>query len=256
MKMVLINVGLSGIGRGIIFPDRSFVFIPIHAKGWTCKRLPRYKDLPMTDYTFSRNASHPDYEEASLADIVPRLAKLRAHDDPDFKHLTYGHAKRGFGYEPLLGSLLRDDILLLYATLDYRHILGVKRDRSVNPNWGAYIVGAFLIDDVYTDREFTHLPSRRQERFRDNQHYYCHQGAHMWIAGQENEFGLFRKGVPLSSSTSSLRCLPLLRKHFATSGGKRAGSAGWYRAAFVCDNNAKRVWNTIAKGGQVPTPVG
>lgn len=256
MKLVLVNVGISGGYRGFIFTDRSFVFVPLDSKSGWCELMPVYEELWVKDFTFSKYAKSPKFRNSSIADLIPSLRGRRSHNDPDFKHLTYGHVKRGFGYETLLKSLSEDDILLHYATLDYYHLETESRDKSINPNWGAYIVGAFSVDNVYTLDEFQNLPLRKQQRFKHNPHYYCNNPADLWVSGKRKEYGLFRRAVPLSSSHSSMECLPLLSENFVSVTGKPAGSAGWYRAALKCEVEAKTIFDKIAIMGDVPLIAG
>ncbi len=252
MKLVLINVGISRGYRGVIFPDRSFVFVPLNSKSGWCKKMPLYEDLRVVDYTSSKHLAKPFLSDSSLADLLPRLRGKRAHNDPDFEHMTYGHKKRGFGYEPLLLSLDEGDILLCLATLDYYPIEDVRQEKIINPNWGAYIVGALVVDAVYTQEKFFALSVRKQQRFKHNPHYYCDDPADIWVAGKQGEYGLFRKAVPLSLPDSSLECQSLLSENFTSMMGKKAGSAGWYRAALVCKSRTKRVWSRICTLGEVP----
>lgn len=250
MKLVLLNVGISGGHRGVIFPDRSFVFVPLDNKTWVCKSMPRFEDLQMSDYTYSK--FQDGFGEITLADLLPSLRGKQAHNDPDFVNRTYGHAKRGYGYERLIRSLTKDDVLLFYATLDFTGIDGEKRDRSINPNWGTYIVGAFNFSLLYENDEFEELSRKKQLWFKNNPHYYCKKGAFLWVAGKKNGYGLFRKAVPLSSPRNSTTCLPILSGNFTSVSGKTAGSAGWYRAAFECKKNPEKLWRTISQQGQVP----
>ena len=118
MKLVFINIGISGGHRGVIFADRTFVYVPLDNKTWNCEAQPYYEDLHTDMFTRST------YQHGcnTLADLLPSLKGKQAHCDPDFRNMTYGHAKRGWGYEKLLRSLTSEDILLFYATLDYRKI--------------------------------------------------------------------------------------------------------------------------------------
>lgn len=242
MKLVLVNVGISGGCRGVIFPDRSFVFVPLNNESWRCRSMPYFEDLLVRDFTHSKYLGRLG---KSLADIIPSLSGIQVHNDPDFKDRTYGHAKRGFGYEKLIRSLRNEDILLFYATLDFRMIENEHRDSSINPKWGVYIVGAFDIESIYESDEFEDLSSKQQMRFKNNPHYYCETGAHLWIAGKRRGSGLFQKAIPLSSPRESTTCLPFLRKSFMSAGGKPAGSAGWYRAAFECNRRSEETWAII-----------
>ncbi len=249
MKLVMIDVGLGGGMRGLVFPDMSFVFFPIPAAGWDCRRLQTYAELRMRDYTHSKYANLWEFRNAHLSDLIPELADMKAHNDPDFKYRTYGHVKRGYGYEPLLESLQHGDILLFLATLDYRSIDKSLRSPQVNPEWGGYIVGAFEIERWFTREGFEHAPDEDRARFRSNPHSYCKSPADLWIAGKEDTLGLFRKAVPLSSPREGQQCLPLLSENFRTWSGKRAGRGAWYRHAVACKKHASRVWNEIRTQG-------
>jgi len=246
MKLAILNVGLSGEdGRGPVFPDSSFIFIPIRAKGWRCKALPRFQDLPIEDYTSSKYLARLGLKGKSMKDLVPHLARLKVHDDPSFVHFTYGHVKRGYGCEQILRSLQEDDILLFLATLDYMVVPQVVRDPRLNSTWGAYIVGAFLVEAVYDSNEFDEASKSEQRRFKDNPHYFCEVGADLWIAGKRGRLGLFPRAVPLSSPDDSHTCLDLLSSNFVTWRGRRAGSPGWFRHTLHCSKGAENVWQTI-----------
>ena len=245
----MINVGLSRGIRGLVFPDRSFVFFPLHAYGWNCKRLPTYSELWLRDYTHSKYASLPKLKNAHLSDLIPELTDVPVHNDPDFEHLTYGHVPRGFGYEGLLESLERGDILLFLATLDYRAMGKSRRSPKINPKWGAYVVGAFRIEKWFTEETFKLAPAKDRARFKWNPHLYCRSPAYLWIAGMENTLGLFEKAVPMSSPRESERCLPLLSDSFQSWSGKKAGRDGWYRHAVVCKKGAAKVWTEIMHQG-------
>ncbi len=164
MRLVLINVGISGGHRGKIFPDKRFVFVPLDSKSGKCEYMPLYDDLRVREFTYTKFTKASSLGNSTLSDIIPALRGKRSHNDPDFKHTTYGHVRRGWGYETLLKSLSDGDILLHYSTLDYYPIESEPKHKSINPDWGAYIVGAFVIDRVYTLDEFYELPARKQQR--------------------------------------------------------------------------------------------
>jgi hypothetical protein len=226
------------------------VFIPIPAVGWDCPQLPNYDDLKVNEYSSSPYLSALGMKGQTLLNFVPHLEGLYVHDDPSFHHFTYGHVKRGFGCEQILRSLEEDDVLLFLATLDYAKVSGVKRNSRINPDWGAYFVGAFTIEGVYETRDLKGS-SRLQKRFKENPHLVCDTNTLLWIAGKDDSLGLFPKAVPLSISSNSHECVDLLSDNFVSWTGKSAGTHGWYRHTYRCTRGAKKVMRTIIELSEI-----
>lgn len=244
MKLMIMNAGISKGFRGVIFPDRSFVFVPLYARNWDCNRLPIYDDLDISDYSYSECLSAAGLEDASLAELLPDLQGVPVHNDPDFNEFVYGHVKRGFGYETLLETLDEGDILLFLATLDYRPIPNEKPDRTINKSWGGYLIGAFEMQRSPLSHADL-VNANLEHRVSSNSHYYCKRYPYLWIIGKQNRIGLFKKAVPLSKPNVSKIPTDFLPNYFKTAGGKAAGAHGWYRHALICKRRTEAAWREI-----------
>ena len=122
MSGILINVGSSSSnpnGRGRIFRDFTFEYLPIPESRKTRDHVFTYQDLGFAHVKF------PD---------------LPAHLDPEFETFTYGHVTRGFGDIRNLLKLSDSDILFFYATLQKAS------------DWSTYIIGYFRNLKVYDCR--------------------------------------------------------------------------------------------------------
>ncbi len=98
-RSVLINVGSNATypnGRGRIFHDQSFEYVPIPEGEKVRQQVPTYRDIGFNEIQY------PD---------------LPVHLDPDFTNFTFSFINRGFG------SL---EALLKLSTKDYQIILITK----------------------------------------------------------------------------------------------------------------------------------
>ncbi|MFW9996497.1 MAG: hypothetical protein ACFFD4_30920 [Candidatus Odinarchaeota archaeon] len=233
-QIVLINIASNtyNVGRGPIFHDGSFKYVPI----------PEKTDIEGIEFRF------PTYAELELDHYIDSdFRNDRVHIDPDFQNMTYGHAQRRHGYEKILKNLEKGDILAFYATLDYKD---VKKPRYewIDSKWGTYIIGAFVFSAIYTQEEFLVQSYRKRQQFQCNPHFLRKEyGASLWITGSENSPGLFDIAFPLHDTLNRETGSGFLKKHFTTSGGKEAGVKGYYRHAMVCKKNARNVWDKIMK---------
>lgn len=232
-RLALVNIGGNdserSCGRGPIFFDGTFKYIPIPEKEEKLKdvtfRFPKYSDLGIENY------------------VKDEFKRSYVHIDPNFHEMTYGHAKRGFGYETILKNLNRGDILAFYATLDYFDKEKRPKYDWINKTWGTYIIGAFTISGVYSQKNFLKLPYEQRSQFVSNPHFLRkNHGAYFWIAGHRNSPGLFDIAFPLDDEGN--RPNDFLKKYFTTSGGNEPSETGYYRSAFICEKN---VWKQIER---------
>ena len=234
-KIALINIGANETitGRGPIFEDGSFKYIPI-SEGFnnedidTNFRFPKYSDLEWIDNYIDED----DY----------------VHHDPNFNDKTYGHKKRGYGCEKILQSLIPVDILGFYATLDF---VGNEKKKVdwIHSDWGTYIIGCFEIKGVYTQDEFLDLPYSDRIQFIDNPHFLRQDhGADLWIADRKNRYGLLDKCFPLQDQIDNQIGNEFLRSNFTTSAGDPEGSLNFYRRSMNCDSNTEKIFDRILKG--------
>ena len=229
-RIALFNIGANStnIGRGPIFSDGTFKFIPIPEGGKRSKNPYSYNSLGLSQY------------------VSDELMDFPVHYDPHFPTATYGHVSRGYGYEKILERLEKNDILAFYATLDYKDVK--KPDFEwIDGKWGTYIIGAYFIKKIYTNEEFLESTKEQRSVFQHNPHYFRKSKvkADYWIEGFKKTSKLFKKAFPLHSQLNRERGNEFIRKHFLTSGGKPVGSHGFYRAAGICNNNAEDVWQEI-----------
>ncbi|MHA1222388.1 MAG: hypothetical protein ACTSP3_03800 [Candidatus Heimdallarchaeaceae archaeon] len=231
MKIALINVG-GNKGtpcQGPIFEDGKFIFIPIPESG-----------------SIEEKKKFPTYESLKLNKYIPeKYHGAFAHYDPHFPSLTYGHIKRGFGYEKILKSLNKGDVLSFYSTLKYKGN-GKPAYDWINEDWGTYMIGAYLIDYILTDKSFKNLSKSKQKDFENNPHYLRKKRvADYWIRGTKRSPGLFNKAFPLHDNQNKNRGNEFLKENFTTSSGKKASGEGYYRHAFICTKRAEEIWGRI-----------
>jgi len=232
-RIALINIGSNDqentVGRGPIFSDGTFKYIPI----------PEDSDIKNIDFRF------PNYTDLGIESYIDNeFRDLFVHNDPDFINMTYGHVQRGFGYEKILKQLEFSDILAFYSTLKYNNINSESRRKWINKDWGTYIIGAFSINGVYTQKEFVQLPFSIRKRFMNNPHYLRKEPkADLWIAGHQNKLGLFKIAFPLDTTEN----LPneFLSNNFQTSAKNKPPEKGYYRTAFKSKSNASELIRTI-----------
>ena len=206
MIAVLVHVGQTPKvcgGRCPIFADGTFKFVPIAV------RQPR----PRQD---------PSFRELGLADFVPaELHDYPAFRSPEFDTNTYSHIPRpgeGKVYERLRKE---KGFLFFFSTLYYWD------ESPPNYEWvsktkGAYIIGYFRVEGIYTDEELESSTSL-QARFRDNGQFERRRTPgkrYLWISGFQAEGGLLRKAVPLTEPTDPSKWNEFARRNLFTTGGK------------------------------------
>ena len=188
-RAIAINVGantnLPGI-RGPVFPDGRFEYLPIPEREPTNEPVPTYADLD-THLTL---------------DVPERFFDLSVHLDPSFagypfcSTYTYGdeHAVKAGP----LSRLEPGDLLLFYATLDYHGDPSAAVEWVV-PDWGAYLIGEFRVQQVVTGEEYETLPPDERDRFATNAHVSRDPfDAKVLVAGDERS-RLYDRAIPLST---------------------------------------------------------
>lgn len=186
---VAANTQLPGF-RGPIHPDGRFEYVPIPEREPTAEPVPTYGDLPLG------------------IDVPPDLRDHRVHLDPEFEGVhgatasTYGD-EHGVKAGPL-SRLDPGDFLLFYATLSL-HGDPEAAAPWVLPDWGAYLIGAFRVAEVWTGEAFDALPADHpaRERLASNAHLRRERpDAKVLVRGDERS-RLFDRAVPLSTGTGS-----------------------------------------------------
>ncbi len=214
---VAANTTLPGF-RAPIYPDGSFVYVPIPEREPTDDPVPTYADLGLP--------------VAIPADLHDR----RVHHDPTFAGLygaetyTYGD-EHGVKAGPL-SELSAGDYVFFYATLSTagRGELGVREEAAPAdwqaPEWGAYLIGGFrLAVDPATGERYPDLPPEERRRYRENAHLRrATPDARVLLAGDPEESRLYDRAVPLSSRTAGADPNPLVTDHSADS-----GKGPWWR---------------------------
>lgn len=211
---VLLNVGSSGSnpnGRGRIFEDFSFEYLPIPETEETIEKVPIYRELGFLDVKF------PD---------------LPVHFDPEFEAFSYGHVKRGFGDIECLLKLKRNDMLFFYATL------------QKGEKWYPYVIGYFMSLEVHDCRKLAReqILSFKSKGFANNAHLKrIDTHVDFLIKGGEGS-KLLKKAFPLSENDNPLK----LRKHLGniilTATGKMIESGKpWFRWTLWCEKSNELV---------------
>lgn len=212
MFCVLINVGSSSRnpnGRGRIFRDYSFEFVPIPEMGKASEKVPTYRDIGFSHVKF------PD---------------LPVHLDPEFQNFTYGHVRRGFGDIENLLRLKRDDCLFFFATLQKEN------------GWAPYIIGYFKNLDVHDCRN---LSSEDMFDFKSKGFENC---AHLKRIDPHVDFlvkggggsKILRRAFPLAEEKHHLTLAKSLEDIVLTSTGKKIKpGTPWFRWTLTCNNCAK-----------------
>lgn len=209
MVGVLLNVGSNSTkpnGRGRIFEDYTFEYLPIPETKKTAQRVPTYRELGFP------NVKHPD---------------LFVHLDPGFETFTYGHVKRGFGDIEALLCLEENDVLFFYATLQ-------KMDE-----WAPYIIGYFRDLKVHDCRGLSKSEtlSLKSQGLGDNAHLRrLDPSVDLLIQGGKNS-KLMRRAFPLAEENDPLSLRKSLGNIIRTVTGRKIGSGKpWFRWTLVCED--------------------
>lgn len=185
MRAIAINIGANTNApgfRGPVYPDGSFEYVPIPESEPTRVRVPTYDELEL------------DLE-------IPAAVRDRpVHLDPEFseypccERCTYGD-DYGVKAGPI-STLVEGDFLLFYATLS---MVGEPHP-SQPPEWGAYLIGEFRVQQVVTGEEYEALSESEQRPFRNNAHVKRENfDARVLVLGDPKQSSLFATAVPLSS---------------------------------------------------------
>ena len=203
------NVGSNSTnpnGRGRIFEDYTFEYLPIPETKRTRKRVLTYRELGFT------NVKQPD---------------MFVHMDPGFETFTYGHVRRGFGDIEVLLRLKENDVLFFYGTL------------QKTEGWSPYIIGYFKDLKVYdcrgvSKKEILYLKFRG---FTDNAHLKrLDPSVDLLIKGGERS-ELLRKAFPLAEESNHLSLRKSLRDIIRTVSGKKIRSGTpWFRWTLICED--------------------
>lgn len=206
---ILINVGSSSAnlnGRGRIFEDFTFEYLPIPESEKTREKVPTYRELGFS------HAKFPD---------------LPVHLDPEFKTFTYGHVKRGFGDLRCLLQLKKSDVLFFYATL------------QKEAQWSTYIIGYFRNIQVYDCRKLSTkmVLKFKFKGFVNNAHLKrVDPSVDLLIKGGRGS-KLSNKAFPLAEKNDPLTLQEPLSKTILTATGKQVvPGSPWFRWTLTCSN--------------------
>lgn len=212
MFCILINVESSASnpnGRGRVFDDGTFEYLPIQETKETMEKVPTYRELGFSHVRF------PD---------------IPVHLDPEFKTFTYGHVERGFGDTKCIKELKVGDLLAFYATLQH------------GSQWSPFIIGYFTIEQVKDCRELSidAISALKSEGFQNNAHLKrLDPNADFLIKGDKSS-KLLNRAFPLAEGRSPLEMRNSLQDLIHTSTGKRIESGRpWYRWTLVCKDASK-----------------
>ncbi|MEZ3116952.1 hypothetical protein RYH80_13640 [Halobaculum sp. MBLA0147] len=248
---VAANTSLPGF-RGPIYPDGSFVYVPIPEREPTDGDVPTYGELGVLDEL-------PFAVDESLSD-------RRVHVDPEFAgHLgrdryTYGD-EHGVKAGPL-STLEPGDWLLFYATLSTVDPGGLDADGGRSdgadeerdggdtdgddpdewhgervdwrpPEWGAYLIGEFRVREVVTGEEYAGADSETHAWTATNAHVQRETvDAAVFVRGGERS-RLFDRAVPLSVPSGGSEANALVTDLSADS-----GRGPWWRRPLRYDETA------------------
>lgn len=204
---VLLNIGSNSTnpnGRGRIFEDYTFEYLPIPEYLTTRQKVPTYREL--------------GFEHVKCPD-------LRVHLDPVFETFTYGHVRRGFGDVGTLLKLKEDDVLFFYATLQKKE------------EWSVYIIGYFKNPGVYDCRRLSKagMLNFRSKGFADNAHLKrLEPSVDILIKGGKRS-ALLKRAFPLAEENAPLSLRKPLMHILCTTTGKNIGlGIPWFRWTLVC----------------------
>lgn len=209
------NTSLPGF-RGPIYPDRSFVYVPIPERKPTrpAVTVPTYRDLNLP------------------IDIPEQILDTRVHLDPEFieypfsEYYTYGD-EHGVKAGPI-AELSTGDYLLFYATLSRVDPISNMRVAS---EWGAFIIGLFkLQQEPVTD---CHQLDFEGTVFQNNAHVKRKDvDARVLVAGEPDESGLLDKAIALSDASAGSNPNEIVTELSADS-----GKGPWWRRPLRFDDN-------------------
>lgn len=213
------NTGAPGF-RGPVRPDGTFEYVPIPESEPTRERVPTYGDLDLA------------------TDIPEDVRGTPVHLDPEFpeyptcRRYTYGD-EHGVKAAPL-SDLERGDVLFFYATLDPGTTSSTGRPGWQAPDWGAYLIGHFVIERVVTGEEYRTLPAEGRSAFANNAHVKREVfDARVLVQGDPDGSELYDRALPLSgrrAGTSPNRLVTELSSD--------SGKGPWWRRPLRFDGSA------------------
>ncbi|WP_284012994.1 hypothetical protein [Halobaculum litoreum] len=215
---VAANTNLPG-RRGPVYPDASFVYVPIPEREPTTEPVATYADLDLAAYV-------PD-------DAVD----LPVHLDPEFggvlgrEAYTYGDP-HGVKAGPL-SRLEPGDSLLFYATLT---VAGDDGDRAdwLPPDWGSFLIGEFRVAEVLTGDDYRDADAATRARFASNAHVRRDPfDASVLVRGDPDGSRLFDRAVPLSTPAAGAEANRLV-----TDLSNDSGKGPWWRRVLRYDADA------------------
>ncbi len=229
-QSVAINVGVNtkkkcGGFRGPIFPDGTFKFIHIP---WQ-KKYGKIEPEPKK------------YSEMCYAQyVLSEMSDKRVFISPDFCNCTYASTTLAPANKAI-NDLKPGDFLFFYATLDPIDD-GRSPEDWINQQWGAYIVGLFKIGSIYESFRFVKADEIARKGFKEYAWFKSLSNKGQkddkapWIKGIEEESGLLKKAVPLSSPESGQKRSALAYDLFRTSRGKKLTLKTLiYRTILTCE---------------------
>lgn len=190
MRAVAINIGANtnepGF-RGPIDCAGQFEYVPIPESHPTRETVPTYGDLDL------------DCTTDAVRDVPVHLDP----EFPDYPHgerYTYGD-EHGVKAGPL-SKLRQGDYLLFYATLS---TAADQPPEWQPPNWGAYVIGQFLVDRVLTGEAYRGLPADERKPFANNAHIKRETfDARVLVLGDPDGSRLYDRGIPLSDRDAGI----------------------------------------------------
>lgn len=220
MRGVAINIGANtnqpGF-RGPIFDDGRFEYVPI----------------PESEPTRS-DASVPTYADLDLTIDVSEVADVPVHLDPTFAGVhgatayTYGDP-HGVKARPLL-ELEAGDYVFFYATLS---TAGSTPAEWITPEWGAYIIGQFRLDEPPIDAT-DGLTAADRSRVEGNAHLKRDPfDARVLLSGDESDSSLYDVALPLSTPKAGIEANRLVTELSSDS-----GAGPWWRRPLRFDHEA------------------
>ena len=233
---VAANTNLPGF-RGPIYPDGSFVYLPIPEREPTVESVPTYDDL--------------------LAELDPlpfavdeETRGRRVHLDPEFaeyptcSRYTYGD-EHGVKAGPL-AELEPRDSLFFYATLSRYDSPSPSPGPAVGwvaPDWGAYLIGEFRVDRVFDAADCADLSAFDRHGVDTNAH--CKRDpfdAKVLVVGSDDS-RLFDRAVPLRAPDSGSTANRLV-----TDLSNDSGKGPWWRRRLWFDAAATDRLRAIVDG--------
>jgi hypothetical protein len=218
---VAANTNLPG-RRGPVYPDGSFVYVPIPEREQTADPVSTYADLDLAAYVPDDAADLPVHLDPEFAGALGREA------------YTYGDP-HGVKARPL-SQLEPGDSLLFYATLTVRGGDGMGGDRTdwLPPEWGCFLIGEFRVAEALTGDEYREADAATRERFASNAHVRRESfDAAILVRGDPEGSRLFDRAVPLSTPAGGADANRLV-----TDLSNDSGKGPWWRRVLRYDPDA------------------